>query len=267
MAIDPDKQRKIIVVHGVQTGDDDGLNQDELIRSLFENRLGDLDLDYAVDLYRYENMNNEVLDKYQNLVGLIINNPIGSKLAQSVIDIVGDVVISLAQGSTADKIRQGLTDKILDYYNEGHPCYVVAHSLGTVYSFDVINQLMNNNDYFDRDDRLTWPVLGWLSMGSPLGLNMFKETGRQSLTELGAGDGEFPWRNYYDPNDPVVSGSIFGSQLGNVKIAEAYIDDSDTQGWWARDYSINTGKLHLLAHTAYWDIPVVGDGIRSMVSE
>ena len=104
-------------------------------------------------------------------------------------------------------------------------------------------------------------------MGSPLGLDIFKETGRQSLTELGVGNGKFPWRNYYDPNDPVVSGSIFGSQLGNVKIAEGYLDDSDTQGWWAEDYSINSGKLHLLAHTAYWDIPVVGDGIRSMVSE
>lgn len=267
MPIDPGKQRKIIVVHGVQTGDDAELHQDDAIRQLLESRLGDIDVDYEVVLYKYENINNQALNKYQNLSKLIFSNPVASALAPAVIDIVGDVVISLAQGSTAEKIRQGLLEKIISYYEQGHPCYLVAHSLGTVYTFDVVNLLMRNSDYFDRDNRLTWPVLGWLTIGSPLGLDMFKVTGRNRLTDLGPGDGKFPWRNYYDPNDPVVSGSVFGSALGNVKVAESYIDNTDAQGWWAEDYSINTGKLHLLAHTAYWDVPVVGEGIRSMVVE
>ena len=267
MALDPNKQRKIIVVHGVQTGENDGLHQDELIRTLLADRLGDLELDYEVDLYKYENLNNEVLDKYQDLVGLLIANPVGSILAQAAIDVVGDVVISLSKNSTAEKIRQGLTEKILAYYDEGYPCYVVAHSLGTVYSFDVINQLMKNDEYFDPDNQLSWPVLGWVSLGSPLGLDMFKFSGRDILTNLGDGDAVFPWRNYYDPNDPVVSGSIFGAKLGRVKIAEQYLTDSDDQGWWAEDSSVNTGKLHLLAHTAYWQMAAVGDGIRTMVSE
>lgn len=67
MPINPQMQRKIVVVHGVQTGDDDDLNQDSLIRELFQQRLGDLPIDYAVELYRYENLNNAVLDKYQEL--------------------------------------------------------------------------------------------------------------------------------------------------------------------------------------------------------
>jgi hypothetical protein len=267
MPIDPAKQRKILVVHGVQTGDDGDLNQDQLIRDLFQNRLGDLNIDYAVDLYRYENLNNEVLDKYQDVVKRLIANPVGAAVASTVIDLVGDVIISLAQGSTADKIRQALKERILGYYADGHPTYVVAHSLGTVYSFDVINQLMRDTAYFSRASRLNWPVLGWTTLGSPLGLGMFKVTGRSRVTDLGPGEKVFPWRNFSDPNDPVVSGNIFGAQMGNVRIAESYLDGSNTQGWLANDYVINTGKLHLMAHTAYWEIAAVGDGIRAMVAE
>lgn len=267
MPINPQMQRKIVVVHGVQTGDDDDLNQDSLIRELFQQRLGDLPIDYAVELYRYENLNNAVLDKYQELIKLLIATPLGKTLAASAIDLVGDVVISLAQGSTADRIRDGLREKLLGYYAAGHPTYVVAHSLGTVYSFDVINQLMRVPTYFSRDSRLNWPVLGWVTLGSPLGLGMFKATGRSHVSALGPGERVFRWRNYYDPNDPVVSGNIFGAQMGNDKVAEAYLDGSDTQGWSISDYSINTGKLHLLAHTAYWENAAVGDGIRAMVAE
>ncbi|MEW6645900.1 MAG: hypothetical protein AB1450_01710 [Pseudomonadota bacterium] len=260
-------QRKIVVVHGVQTGDDDDLKQDDAIHKLLRQRLGDLEVDCAVEMYRYENLNNSVLDKYQKLIKLLISTPLGATLAASAIDLAGDVVISLAQGSTADKIRNALREKILAYYAAGHPTYVVAHSLGTVYSFDVINQLMRDTAYFSRDSRLNWPVLGWVTLGSPLGLGMFKATGRSHVTHLGPGDRVFPWRNYYDPNDPVVSGNIFGARMGNEKIAEAYLDDSDSQGWSIRDYPVNTGKLHLLAHVAYWENAAVGEGIRAMVAE
>ena len=267
MPLDPGKQRKILVVHGVQTGDNDQLHQDELVRNLFSNRKGDIDIDYEVVLYKYENLNNQVLDKLQDLAKRLITHPVGALLAPSVIDIVGDVVISLANGSTANKIRTGLRDMILNYYDNGHPCYVVAHSLGTVYSFDVLNELMTHDEYFSRDSRLNWPVMGWLTMGSPLGLDMFKASGRNTLTELGTGDRVFPWRNYYDPNDPVVSGNIFGIQLGNEKIAEAYLSGNETQGWYAKDFRVNTGKIHLAAHTAYWETSSVGDGIVAMLSE
>ncbi len=267
MPLDPTKQRKILVVHGVQTGDDSQLHQDDLIRALFAQRQGDITVDHEVVLYKYENINNQALDKIQDLAKHLISDPLGAILAPAIIDIVGDVVISLANGSTANKIRAGLRDMILGYYTDGHPCYVVAHSLGTVYSFDVINELMQRDEYFSRDSRLNWPVMGWVTLGSPLGLDMFKSPGRNKLTELGAGERVFPWRNYYDPNDPVVSGNIFGAQLGNAKIAESYLNNSPTQGWYAEDFRINTGKLHIAAHTAYWNVSSVGDGIVAMLSE
>ena len=128
MPIDPAKQRKIIVVHGVQTGDDKELHQDDAVRQLLASRLGDLDVDYAVDLYKYENIADRALNKYKDLSKVLISNTAGSVLAQPIIDLVGDVVISLLQGSTADTIRNGLEAKITEYYNQGHPCYIVAPS-------------------------------------------------------------------------------------------------------------------------------------------
>ncbi|MBL4775934.1 MAG: hypothetical protein JKY87_07790 [Mariprofundus sp.] len=265
--LDPNKQRKIIVVHGVQVGDNDDLHQDDVIRDLFATRLGDLHVDVAVDLYKYEDMNNEVLDKLQKIVGQLAVTPAGQFLAPPIIDLVGDVVISLANNKTAEKIRRGLEEKIMGYYEAGHPCYIVAHSLGTVYAFDVINRLMKRDDVFDADNILTWPVCSWMSMGSPLGLNMFKATGRDKLSDLGDGNYSFRWRNYFDPNDPVVSGNIFGIQSNINQIAEEFKDARAEQGWSIEDYKINTGKLHLLAHIAYWELPVIGDAIVEMLVE
>ena len=265
--IDPNKQRKIIVVHGVQTGNNDDLHQDEAVKKLFESRRGNYSVDADVDLYKYEDLNNTITDPLEKLIGYIVANPIGEKLSQAAMDVVGDVVISLSKNKVSEQIRQGLEDKIMDYYNNGHAVYVVAHSLGTIYSFDVINRLMQRDDLFDPNNMLNWPVISWLTMGSPLGLEMFKKTGRNELTDLGDGENLFSWRNYYDRNDPVVSGNIFGADTNIKSIAEAYEKDNDEQGWDLNDYVINTGKQHLLAHTAYWEVPIVGEGLVDMVNE
>ena len=178
---------------------------------------------------------------------------------------VGDVVISLSKNSTANKIRKGLKDKILKYYQNGNPLYIVAHSLGTVYAFDVVNELIADNNYFDRNDPLNWPVQGMITLGSPLGLRMFKSTGRNNARNLGDGQFNFKWMNYFDVNDPVVSGDIFGKRLNNYKIAENYRKGTASQGWFIRDYPTDTGKTWLLAHTAYWNVAAVGEGLVNML--
>lgn len=267
MMIDPNKQRKIIVVHGVQTGDNDDLHQDTAVKELFNSRLGELDIDVAVDLYKYENLNNAITDPLEKLISYMIANPVTEKLTQAMTDIIGDVLISLGKNSTSEQIRQNLEDKIMAYYDAGHPVYVVAHSLGTVYSFDVINRLMKRDDLFNPDDMLTWPILSWLTLGSPLGLDMFKNTGRETLSNLGAGKYWFRWRNYFDENDPVVSGNIFGANADIDKIAEAYKKENDYQKWRINDYPVNTGTFHLAAHVAYWKQPEIGDGLVEMLTE
>ena len=265
MSVDFNKKTIVLVVHGVQLGSDDDQSQDESIRSLIEERRGDTALNYDVDLYRYENIADKALGKYKKLSALILKSPVGTKLVQAGIDIIGDVVISLANNSTANVIRKGLKEQILTYYGAGNPVVIVAHSLGSVYAFDVINQLIDESVYFNRDDQSTWPVQSLLTIGSPLSLPMFKISGRDTAKNLGAGRFRFRWVNYYDVTDPVVSGSLFGDPITDFSIAESYQQPTDEHGWFARDFPVDTGKQWFLAHTEYWSVAAVGDGLLNTI--
>jgi hypothetical protein len=265
MAVDPGMTRKVVVVHGVQSGPDN-LNQDVLIGDLIKSRIGKIPISYACELYKYENLNAATLEKYKKLLDLMAVVPIGQTIGDALIEMVGDVVISLENGKTAQFIREGMRQKILDIYTAGNPCYIVAHSLGTIYAFDVLNSLIGDGEHFDPGSRKTWPIQGLLTLGSPIGLNMFKVTGRNSIRDFGLGDKWFRWLNIFDPNDPVVSGNIFGQHLSGYKIAENFLSGDPKQGWVIRDISADTGKSWLMAHTAYWHSPVVGDKLVDMIT-
>jgi hypothetical protein len=266
MAIDPTKPRKVLVIHGVQTESDADLHQDQAIDTLIRSRLGNIPFAFNCELYRYENLNDQAQKAFKLLNELMNKNPIGQPLGDKVIDIVGDVVISLTDNSTANMIRSNLKEKILDIYQNGNPCYLVAHSLGSIYAFDVLNELIAEHRYFDRSSRKTWPVQGLMTIGSPIGLDLFRITGRDKIQNLGAGGKWLRWLNIYDHNDPVVSGNIFGKYLSQYKIAESFLKPDPNQGWVIRDIAADTGKAWLLAHTAYWQSPIVGDKLVDMVS-
>ena len=265
MPVDPTLPRKILVVHGVQTSPDN-LNQHTLVDELIKTRIGNIPLSYSCELYRYENINADALEKYKDLLNLLVANPVGAVVGDAVLELVGDVVISLENGSTAETIRQGLRQAILDIYAASNPCYIVAHSLGSIYTFDVLNSLIGDGEHFDRTSRKTWPVQGLLTIGSPIGLDMFKNTGRNAIKDFGAGDKWFRWLNMWDPNDPVVSGNIFGEHLSGYKIAENFLSGDPKQGWVIRDIVTDTGKSWLMAHTAYWHSSAVGDKLVDMIT-
>lgn len=265
MPVDPSMPRKVLVVHGVQTGPDN-LNQDVLVNELIKSRIGNIPLNYACQLYRYENINADALQKYKLLLDLLVTNPVGQAVGEAVLEMVGDVVISLENGSTANAIRQGLRQRILEIFAAGNPCYIVAHSLGSIYTFDVLNSLIGDGEHFDRNSRKSWPVQGLLTIGSPIGLDMFKDTGRNAIKAFGSGDKWFRWLNMWDPNDPVVSGDIFGQHLAGYKIAENFLSGDPQQGWVIRDIVTDTGKSWLMAHTAYWHSPIVGDKLVDMMT-
>lgn len=265
MSVNPKKPRKVLVVHGVQTGSDAGLNQHKQIRELINNRLGSVPLKFQTEMYRYENINDRAQRRYKQLVSLLVKTPVGKVVAATAFDLIADVVTSVLDTSTAAKIRAGLRAQILDIYQRGNPCYLVAHSLGTIYAFDVVNELMREEGLFERDSRRTWPVQGLVTLGSPIGLAMFRK-GRTRVSKLGPGNKWFRWVNYWDRTDPVVSGSIFGKQLTGYQIAEKYQTDDPKQGWVIRDRAVDTGRVWLMAHTAYWDNPSVGDGLVDMIT-
>jgi len=266
MAVDPGKTRKIIVVHGVQVGANKDQHQDKVITESVKNRLGATPLKFKAEMYRYENINDAALKKFKRLVRLIAKTPVGGKIGADLIDLVGDVVISLKDGETAAKIRQGLKQQLLACYDAGNPCYVVAHSLGSIYAFDVVNELMGQDGLFNRDSRKSWPVQGLLTIGSPIGLGMFKIAGRRKVANLGPGTKWFRWVNFWDRTDPVVSGNIFGKQLQGQDVAEKFQTGSADQGWIIRDRVVDTGKVWLMSHVAYWDHPIVGDALVDMIS-
>ena len=146
MPVDPTQTRRVLVVHGVQTTSEDQLDQDRLIDEPIRNRMGGLPLRFTTRLFRYEGINDEAVAKYKALLNFFIQNPVGKALASAAIDLVGDVVIALRNRGPAAEIRAGLRQAILDIFAQGAPCYIVAHSLGSIYALDVINRLIREDN-------------------------------------------------------------------------------------------------------------------------
>lgn len=265
MAVDPKKARIILVVHGVETGTNADQNQHEVIRTLVNTRLAQLSIPFKTEMYRYENINDKVLQPYNRVLSTIVNSPVGSYLAQEALDLIGDVVISLDAGKPAQAIRQGLKDRIEQIYSNGNPLYILAHSLGSIYAFDVVNELMRSPSYFKRESRTTWPVQGLVTIGSPIGLQLFRKS-RSKIIAMGEGTKFFRWRNYWDRTDPVVSGSFYGKPREGYQNAESYLSSDPNQGWVIRDRIVDTGKAWLFAHTAYWTLPILGDDLVDMIA-
>lgn len=266
MSVDPKKQRKIVVVHGVQLGDDEHQNQHQAITELINSRLGNLPINFAAEMFRYENLCDDAQGLFRDVCRALVKTPVGSVVPNSVIDIIGDVVISLRNTSTAHVIRQTLKAQIMAHYESGNPCYLVAHSLGSIYAFDVVNELIRDESLFLRNSRKTWPIQGFLTLGSPIGLGMFNRGARAKVASLGSGEKWFRWINFWDRTDPVVSGNIFGNHLTGYDIAEHYQSGDPQQGWVIRDKIVDTGKVWLLAHVAYWDNPIVGDTLADLLA-
>ncbi len=272
MPVDPAKRRKILVVHGVQSGTDADILLDKKVKELLESRMGDLDLDFDAEMYRYENINDKALNRFRKVTKFFLGHllekiPVGrlaGTLIENGIDLIGDVVLNVTNGSTAVTIRKGLSDKILGLHEQGYPLYLVAHSLGSIYAFDVVNELIRGGEgFFARDDRKTWPVQGLITLGSPLGLPMFTK-GRR-LESFGTGRKYFRWINYWARTDPVVSGSFYGKPKEGYRIAELFRPRGDS-GWFIQDRIVETGGAWMNAHISYWTCPGFGDDLLTMIA-
>lgn len=266
MTVDPGKPRKVLVVHGVQAGDGDDLNQHELIDALVRDRLqAGIPLEFETELFRYEDLNDATIVPFKLALNLVTDGLIARKILDVAVDVVGDVLINLADGNAAAEIKGGLRRRIEEIHEEGNPLYLVAHSLGSIYAFDVLNELIANPDYFERDNRKNWPVQALVTIGSPIGLKLF---GRETVAKLGPGRKLFRWSNFWDRTDPVVSGSFYGRPEEAYRIAERFADDvADTEcGWHIRDRVVDIGRAWLFAHVGYWREPGVGDDLVDLLT-
>lgn len=277
MPVDFKKPAHILVVHGVQTGEDADIKAEQQIRALMTRSLAEMHVEKEFDVkgYLYENINDEAQDFYK-LIGTAISagKPLIGKALDKLIDLAGDVVTAAKNTSTAHKIRKGLRDSILESYRSRNQLVIVSHSLGTIYALDVINELIARKNYFKGDNYNSWPVQGLITMGSPLGLALeiagIKIFEKRTINNIA--DAEFalfPWHNYFNRLDPVVSGNIFGTPVdvdgarGPVELR--YGPSIQGANWLLQGHVVTSGQQWLLAHTAYWNNPAIGDRLIDML--
>lgn len=141
-----------------------------------------------------------------------------------------------------EQMREIVEKKIHDAYEQTGGVVVIGHSLGSVIAYDVVaNLLMNDNPT---------NVMGLVTMGSPLGwVTALRKThncvsANPSLFE------SLKWVNFYNEVDPVpmkkaLSRDTFPN-VDNIKI------------------SVKT-KNPLVAHSAYWSDRNVAAHIKSLI--
>jgi len=277
MPVDFRKPAHVVVVHGVQSGEDEDIKSEQQIRLLINRSLAEshIEKDFLVKGYLYEDINDNAQQLYQGIAKAITSGkPLVGKAIETVIDLVGDVVTAAKNTSTAHLIRKELQNTILESYRSKNQVVVVAHSLGTIYALDVINKLITMTNYFKGDDRDSWPVQGLITIGSPLGLGL--EIGGVKIFEKrrinsieNAEYNLFPWHNYYNRLDPVVSGSIFGAPVeieGAKGPVEARYGPSVLgASWLLQGHVVTSGAQWLLAHSTYWSNPAIGDNLIDML--
>lgn len=277
MAVDFKKDAHILAVHGVQVGEDKDITSDDSIRKLVTKSLSNSHIDrkFEASGFFYEDINDDAQKYYQLLSSAITKGkPLVGRALKLFIDVSGDVVTIAKNTSTAKKIRNKLRKQILESYNNGHQLVMVAHSLGTIYALDVINELIRNNNYFSGDDRTTWPVQGLVTMGSPLGLELdiagLKIFEKRKISPIQNAEIEvLPWHNYFNRHDPIVSGNVFGKPIdlkgAKGPVEKRYGADTKKNQWLLQGHAVTSGNQWVRAHTAYWKNPKIGDQLVSML--
>ena len=236
---------KLIVVHGVQPGDDESaiegpLKLIEVVKSLTD---ATTHRTYKTATPSYEDYNDSKGRKVKfffNMLLKAIGQNVAAMAVDTILDIAGDVFV-YRDGDDAKDIRKKVTAEM------GDRNILVGHSLGSVVTFDILDELMRGQQYKDMA-KADWPVESMVTFGSPLALKMFRS--ERGLPDHGASE-PFHWYNYFDHDDPIVSGNVFGLGYDEKEpLNEAYNGDLDA-GWHIHDRIVSTG-FHLWAHTHYW---------------
>lgn len=271
MALDFRRKRKLLIIHGVQRGTNQDLTQHKVIEKNVEAQLKGFGVPFETDIFKYEDINDRAFRVVRKALAALTGNVIDGWVVSQAVDLVSDVALALNEGPTYRRIKRELSSRILESYEKEQPLFLVAHSLGSIYAFDVINDLIREDDYFQGAGIETRPVLGLVTLGSPISLDLFERDWQDMASLVPAGQpvtNDFPllpWRNYFDPTDPIVSGSIVGLPWDEEKFERKFPDKVEL-GWDIRARKVITNQAHLAAHTAYWQDANVGLGLRQILA-
>ena len=229
---------------------------------------------FTTSLFAYENINNANATAFTTCVN-VISSALSSQIPiwgvptavnmgfSKVASLVDDVLIAVdREGATAQLIKENLKARIVGLFESGHPVYIVAHSLGTVYAYWALIDLLKDPRFFDPLSKRTWPVQGLVTLGSPLVLKMF---GAKPFAPFPGANHPSPlaWFNFYDLADPIITGNAFGILNYNFVGLERFL----AGGFFIDDLKIDTGLAWLFAHTAYWKNEIVGLTLANMLTQ
>jgi len=269
----------VLVVHGARRGSASKVRHDRAVTRLISNALATSNIseDFTVRQYVYEQKKDRhPTVRLGKLLGaaLIRGRPLVGLALATTVDLVGDVVLNVVDGSTAARVRAGLKAAILESHEAGHRVLVVAHSLGSVYALQAINELMHEDPArFAGHDRRLWAAQGLVTLGSPLGLD-FRLLGLRvfpkiPLVKIPSRCERFPWHNLYSRHDPFVTGRVFGKRMKcdecDGPVERRYRADTDAAGWLLQGHHVRTRVKWLAAHSAYWTEPAVGERLVGML--
>jgi hypothetical protein len=279
MPVDLHKPPHVLVVHGVQRGPASKVRLDRAVTRLVSTALAasGISEDFTVRQYVYEQKKDRhPTVRLGKLLGAAIarGRPLAGLGLATAIDLVGDVVLNVVDGSTAAHVRAGLKGAILDSHAAGHRVLVIGHSLGSVYALQAINELMREEPRrFAGHDRRLWATQGLVTLGSPLGLD-FRLFGlhvfpKVPLAKIRSRCERFPWHNLYSRHDPIVTGRVFGKRMKcdecDGPVERRYRADTDAAGWLLQGHHVRTRVKWLAAHSAYWTEPAVGERLVGML--
>jgi len=257
------KTKPIFTIHGVSTG---GLQENTgysrkpaQALAVHAQGLGAFDFRFTEGLWA------DLAERFAGQLSPVELKELGllGDLADYAIDVV------TYQGTCRDKILRRLRDRM---ERTGPGTVVLAHSLGTVITMDIVIQYLREGLIHPDRPRSTWPISSILTLGSPLGIDVpyasgigFMDRARtlEGLAFLAGRSDCFEgfWVNLHDKDDPVTTGSLLGSHSAAVRLA-------DFEGY-ARlgvyDREVNVG-FHLLGHTQYWGSPIVAQYLFDMVT-
>lgn len=274
-SVDFEQPPEILIIHGVQSGDNNDLRQHEVVKANLDALISSPDLhfedplEFNTDIVKYEDINDDASYLVRRILATMTGNAIAGWVVDKAADLVGDVLLAISEGDVYKQITEHIADRIDAVHAQGKPLYIVAHSLGSFYAFEVINKLIGKLQ-MANSDKSKWPVHGLVTIGSPLGLELFKrdvDTLRRRQIQVNVkSTPRFPWKNYWDNQDPVVTGSIMGFPKENNFPFRFDRQRAKQMGWNIRSDQINSGHTaHLGAHTAYWTDKTVGQGIVNML--
>jgi len=273
VSVDFTKKKQVLVIHDVQAGSDGDLRRHEAIRKNVLKHLGGIALSFDAGVFKYEDISDEAAFVVKKALAALTGNRVAGWIVDQAVDVTRDVAIALLKGPTYELIKDRFKARIMASYDRQEPLFIVAHSLGTIYAFDAVNDLMKQDGLFQWNRRDTRPVQGLMTLGSPIAFDLFGRDWR-SMTDLApqgkkvnSASRPFPWVNFWDPTDPIVSGSLAGLPSDAKQFTRKFRERPYDVGWDVRSRATVTGLGHLEAHTAYWKDTFVGISLRSMMAK